>query len=356
MKKETVKRLLNIGFIVLTLAILLYFILSNNEISDITSVFGRLKINWLLACFGALFAYFALDSLGTYLYLRREKQPISYLSAFRTTIIGAYYSNLTPGASGGQPMQVFSMNKNGVPVGVATSALSVKLLFTQLGTVGAALLFWLFNRPFFRSQLGGVKGIILLGITINTIIIPILILAVVNDKLIKKVFDGLLNLLHKIRLVKNLEKGRTKTHAALDSFHQSAGKAFSSLGAIIEQALCGTLQMFFYVSIAYCVYRAFGLNGTPWYHIILVSYMVFLSASYMPLPGGSGAQEGGFYLYYKGIYPEGELGVALLVWRFFTFYLTIILGTLVTIFTSGKKKIAAKTASGVIEKEEQAAE
>ncbi len=336
--KESTKRFLSIGFIVLTLGILLFIVFSNNEFSNIVQVFSKVKLKWIAVCFLCLFAYFAMDALGTYLYLCREKQKISYFCTLRTAIIGAYYSNITPGASGGQPMQIYYMNKYHVPIGVATSALSIKLFFTQLGTLVVTFVLWFFNRSFFNQQLGGVKGIILVGITINAAVVPVLILAVVNEKSIKKFFTFLLRLGQKLRLIKNFEKAQEKTYKTLEGFHQSAAHAFSSPRIMFEQALCGTLQMFFYMAIAYGVYKAFGLRGIPWYQIILISYMVFLSASYMPLPGGSGAQEGGFYLYYKGIFPEGEIGLALLVWRFFTFYFTVILGSLITVITSFKRK------------------
>ena len=63
-----------------------------------------------------------------------------------------------------------------------------------------------------------------------------------------------------------------------------------------------------------------------WYRIITISFLLFVSASYTPLPGASGAQEGGFMTYFAGIFPGDKLGLALLVWRFFTFYLFLIVG------------------------------
>ena len=56
--------------------------------------------------------------------------------------------------------------------------------------------------------------------------------------------------------------------------------------------------------------------------------MLFISASYTPLPGASGAQEGGFLLYFNGIFTEGTIGLALLVWRFFTYYIFLLIGML----------------------------
>ena len=73
-------------------------------------------------------------------------------------------------------------------------------------------------------------------------------------------------------------------------------------------------------------YYAFGLSGTPWYQILTMSCLLFVSASYTPLPGASGAQEGGFMAYFAGIFTDGTIGVGLLIWRFFTYYMFLIVG------------------------------
>ena len=51
-----------------------------------------------------------------------------------------------------------------------------------------------------------------------------------------------------------------------------------------------------------------------------------MSASYTPLPGASGAQEGGFVVYFGKIFLNGTIGMALLTWRFFTFYIFLSVG------------------------------
>ena len=74
------------------------------------------------------------------------------------------------------------------------------------------------------------------------------------------------------------------------------------------------------------VYHAFGQHGTHWYQLLTLSCLLYVSASYTPLPGASGAQEGGFVVYFGKIFQNGTIGMALLTWRFFTFYLFLIVG------------------------------
>ena len=46
------------------------------------------------------------------------------------------------------------------------------------------------------------------------------------------------------------------------------------------------------------------------------------------------AQEGGFALFFRAFFPDASLFVALLIWRFFTYYLTILVGALVSMAES----------------------
>lgn len=92
------------------------------------------------------------------------------------------------------------------------------------------------------------------------------------------------------------------------------------------------------MGIPVCVYHAFGQTGVTDAQLLAVALMLFVSASYTPLPGASGAQEGGFLLYYQGIFAGGTLRLALLVWRFFTYYLYLLVGIADTIVTAIRRK------------------
>ena len=41
-----------------------------------------------------------------------------------------------------------------------------------------------------------------------------------------------------------------------------------------------------------------------------------------------GAQEGGFMYYFNGIFPGGTKNLALLIWRFFTYYIFLFIGVI----------------------------
>jgi len=66
--------------------------------------------------------------------------------------------------------------------------------------------------------------------------------------------------------------------------------------------------------------------------------LLFASTSYTPLPGASGAQEGGFLVYFRGMFTDANLSVALLLWRFMTYYSSLLIGAAHQLFSAMKKR------------------
>ena len=73
-------------------------------------------------------AYALFEAAGTWICLRNRGYRISLFRVLLTVLIGMYYSNLTPSSAGGQPMQVNSMRKAGIPVGYGTMAVTIRFI------------------------------------------------------------------------------------------------------------------------------------------------------------------------------------------------------------------------------------
>ena len=111
---------------------------------------------------------------------------------------------------------------------------------------------------------------------------------------------------------------------------------------IFLQMLCSGISILGLTGSVVFAYYAFGQSGTPWIRVLTLSCLLFVSASYTPLPGASGAQEGGFLLYFRGIFKDGTIGLGLLIWRFFTYYLFLIVGVFMVIV----EKVLLKKGAG----------
>ena len=75
--------------------------------------------------------------------------------------------------------------------------------------------------------------------------------------------------------------------------------------------------------------------------------MLYIAASITPLPGASGAQEGGFYLFFGAYFPQNIIFAAMFVWRFVTYYLSIICGFIGVLIDSARKPVLKTTEKSV---------
>ena len=325
------KKLLSTCLVVASIVLVIVIAFSNSELENAWAALESLDPIWILGILGCWFVYMFFDAFSGWVYLRREGFSISLGRTVNAALIGFYYSNITPSSAGGQPMQVNSLRKAGIPVGYGTMMATMRFLCNQFAVSVLSLLFWLMNREFVHQQLGDAIWLCRLGWIINFAGVPLGMLAAYQRSFIQKMAIGVIHLGARLHLVKNPDPVIATTTDVLDTYHTALMNLIKEPSRMLIQLLCSAVSIMGLIGSIYFVYHAFGFTGTPWYQLITISFLLYISACYTPLPGASGAQEGGFLLYYQGIIPGDRIGLALLVWRFFTYYMFLIVGVFTVI-------------------------
>jgi glycosyltransferase 2 family protein len=328
------RKLFSSLFIAATLGLIVIIAFSNSNLANAWEALFTLKTEWLFCAFLGWLGYMLFDMLGLYYFLYRQKYPISFPFATYVTLLGFYYSNITPGSSGGQPMQVYYLSKRKIPVPISTSALSIKFLSLQIMLVVIATVFWLANTVYVTRQLAGARWFIYIGYGLNFLSIPLILLVALHRPLVQAIILFFVRVGAKLRIIKRPDERIVRIDAGMDMYHMSILRLMKYPKRIIGQLVFATLSLLSLMSIPLSVYRAFGLSGTRWYELMTLAFLLFISASYTPLPGASGAQEGGFLIFFAGAFTQGTIGLALLVWRFFSYYLFLLIGALISIIGS----------------------
>ena len=327
-----VKKLLSLGLVVASIVLVIFIAFGNSELENAWDALGSLDLKWVLGIFGCWFAYMFFDAVSGWIYLRSEGFKISLGRAVNACLIGFYYSNITPSSAGGQPMQVNSLRKAGIPVGYGTMTATIRFVCNQFAISAMSMVFWLLNRDFVARQLGDAVWLARLGWIINFSGVPLCLMAVFQRRLIQRIALWVIRLGVRIRLIKNEEAAVATTTNVLDTYHSALVEISRRPLQIIIQVLCSCASLLGLIGAIIFVYHAFGFSGTPWYQLLTISFLLYISACYTPLPGASGAQEGGFLLFYQGIIPGDRIGLALLVWRFFTYYMFLIVGVVTVLW------------------------
>ena len=71
---------------------------------------------------------------------------------------------------------------------------------------------------------------------------------------------------------------------------------------------------------------------------------LFLTVSFVPLPGAAGASEGGFYLFFALIFPGTIMPLAMLLWRFATYYANILFGSFFVMYDGMRGALGVSSA------------
>lgn len=352
--KPSTKRLLNLLIIFIIFVAVLYIGFQGNDPAQILQELKSVPLPWLLSFIVAWLLYMLIETVSLSIQLRMQGFKVPYWRMFRVVIIGNYYSSITPSATGGQPIQVHYLKKSGVPIGISSMVLAVRFFVFQLTLLVLGALFWISNMDFVQQQMQNRLWMIWLGFLFNGISVVAVLSLAINGRVVRFLVYGVINLLEKLRLLRNKEKLVLKTDNAIDNFNQSVKLIRRDPSQLWLQFLITSVQFFAIFSVTLLIYHAFGLQGTSNTEVLTMTALLFIAASYTPLPGASGAQEGGFVLFFRGIFPPSTLFSALLLWRFSTYYTTLILGFLLSLFPFKQIESKIKEAAPFILDEEAA--
>lgn len=325
--KRTRSNLLNALIIVLTLGMVLYLSAKNGDMGEAWREMWSADGRWILAALGSWGVFMVFEAMGLHVFFRQQKVRVKYRHTFLVALIGVFYSSVTPAATGGQPMQVFALKKRGVPTGVSSSGLAVKFFCFQMALLSMGGILWVLNPEVVRVCIDQGKWVVITGYLLNGLSVVAVILLAINKNIVRGIITLAIKLGKLVRLVKDEARTASKADAAMNDFHASVDMLTHHPIQLFKLFIVSCIQMLGLMSIAYCVYRALGMREYSYFEILTLQFLLYIGASFTPLPGASGAQEGGFALFFGHVFPEvTRLTAALLLWRFFTYYLTLIVG------------------------------
>jgi uncharacterized protein (TIRG00374 family) len=328
MKKK--RSLFSIIYISLTIIVIAAILIFGTNLKDIGDALQNFRIWWLIACIGALLLYWLTDGLllhdiTAYMY---KREPL--YQSIKISIIGLYYGALTPSSTGGQPMQVVYMRRNKVPVGTATCIVCIKFVVYELSLCTIYVIGMLLRGAEYYKYNAESFWFATFGFVINLVAVFFIILTIVNKKLVLKVGSWLIRLCSRIRIVKNKEQTLENFEKTIDDYHTAASYISRYKLRALGSYLISMVNLAFLFVIPYLIYLSFGLTQYTVFDMFIMESFLFLAVSFFPLPGAAGASEAGFVLFFGPFFSTVTL-VGMLIWRFLTYYLILIVGSLIVV-------------------------
>lgn len=290
-----------------------------------------LHFNVVFLCFAIILRLAALAVWGLRIHLMSASLGYSVRipHCVNMVLAGLLAGTITPGQMGGEPVRVHELYRSGVKLGDATAVVIMErvldgVVLTILGVILMTLMAGYFLNSF------SLPLIILLIVAwifmISFLIIPVL--AIRYPEKMKRMIMRLITW-----IVSRFSRWSSSKDSILDRADREINNLFSTMAHFTGKARSGLLTggvmtLLFWITeflVASVIMMGLGLGPA-----ILESFffqILIAIINMIPLtPGSSGVVEISTSSLYALIIPSGMIGIFVLLWRFVTFYMNIVLG------------------------------
>lgn len=278
-----------------------------------------------------LAVYFTSDALRLHFILKAAGYNLDAGSLGKLTFMNILFSNITPMATGGGIAQVWYLYRRGVPIGTATAATTIRTFIAMI-LIFFPVPFLVARLPYFQNDRAMAHaGWILACFAIGYLVCFLVLLF--RLRWLLKFFDTVAKGLVWSRIASSRRMSRIKRKFLREALRFSRclkivvrGKRKDVFLAIFFTAVF-LLSLFSFPSLLLsgAGYQTDYFTTTG---LLAVSTCIMYFA---PSPGGAGLAEGVFGLFFASVVNASELVGIILLWRFLTIYLGMLIGVPVTL-------------------------
>ncbi|MBN2897658.1 MAG: flippase-like domain-containing protein [Clostridia bacterium] len=319
------KRSLGLVLLMALTAIVFY---KQVDLQNVVAVLKTIRLRFLFIGFACMLVFWSFEAHMLDLLVHKLSGKRKLWTSIKLTLIGQYYSFITPFASGGQPAQLYIMKKERIAASKGTVILAAKFIVFQV-TVTLYSLFWVIVQ--FKALLSAsleISTFVFFGLTINTIGLMLIMMVALNPSKLKKMTLKVTRWLVVLHFMKEGKHQSEKIDHFISEYLEGVRQLKEDMGLTVYLFLLSVVQLTAFFSITFFVYRSLGLSGAGLFHIIALQSMLYMAVSFIPIPGTVGASEVGFALLLGTVFHGHFLAAGLLVWRVITYYFGLILSGL----------------------------
>ena len=212
----------NFIIIFIITAIILYFALKDDFLTKVKYLLS-FDIKWIIIAFLLILSYWFLKGLVLYYCASKIKKDYTPKKGILLMVTTQFFHAITPFAAGGQPWQIYKLKKDGLTLGESTNVIIQDFIAYQIALVllgGCAIISNYIIHIFPSDSL--LKKLVTIGFIINTAVVIVLFVVAFSKKWNKKLIDGTITFLSKIKIVKDKEEKLKKSEKFIHNFHKSA--------------------------------------------------------------------------------------------------------------------------------------
>ena len=308
-----------------------YAVLKGKEISQLIRVMHSVRPVYYAAGFIFINLFVWCESYIIYRMLRvLQYQQVPKRNCIKYSYVGFFFSCITPSASGGQPAQLYYMNRDKVDVSVGAVILLIVTILYKFVLVFLGTLIFIFRHSLISEYIQGAAFFFYLGMALNVICVIVMFLLVFQQTLASRMIIGLVKGLEKIHVLRRKEERIRKLEDSMMEYHKAAAVIQEHKKLIAGMFGVTLVQRLIHFSITYLIYRGLGLSALGIVDVVALQCVISIAVDMLPLPGGMGISEGLFLSIFRNIFTGGLLYPAMLLSRGISYYALLLISAVMT--------------------------
>lgn len=320
----------NAVFLAVIFGLTIYGVFHGEDMGALSLAIREADKKWLVPGVALVLFFIWGESFIIWYMMRSFGIRLKKRICFLFSSVGFFFSCITPSATGGQPMQIFFMKKEKIPIPVATVILMIVTITYKLVLVviGGGIL--LFGQGFVSRYLGDVLSVFYLGLLLNVFCVSFMTVLVFHPALAEYILMKGLAWLERMRFLRHREERGRKLRSSMEIYRETAAYLREHGKVLAMVALISFVQRIALFLVTWMVYLAFGLSGTGIWDVVFLQAVISVSVDMLPLPGGMGISEALFLRIFPLVFGAAVLP-AMVLSRGLGYYVQLLVSALFTI-------------------------
>lgn len=336
-------RKVNIALCALAFVVMFIYLFVAGEAEDLLRALSTFNYGFLVLALVGIVIYWVLESACMQLICNSLFRGFSFIKTNIVTVIGQYFNCITPLSSGGQPMQAYYYSRFGLPAHASLPMLLCRFIVYQLTMTVYAIIVLVLRFNYFTTDMKPIMFLVAIGFIGGFVLIAMLFALAFAKGPIMRITRWVINLAGKIGILKKPEETHASVEKSLEEAYEGIRFLLREPVLLVKVSLVTFVQLTVYFSLSWVIFAGFGLQEHDYFTVISCQAFVYLISSFVPLPGAIGAAEASYIAFFNYVYGDPSMvALSTFVWRFFTFYLPIVLGMILTLMVNNEKSWLAR--------------
>lgn len=336
MKEKVVSRrsqLRSIALMAVLMIVTIVVILKDYSVTELLQAVRSVQLFYLLAGIGMMFLYVFCQAMNFYIIMKSLGVSAPFFHCIEYAYIGNYFNAITPGASGGQPAQIYYMNKDKIHIDVSAVSIFLIVFASQIAIVFMGGILALFRFHILAGSAPWFHYMLIAGTIVMLSLTTFLFVLMFSGGTVSFLIDLAFRIGKKIHLVKNPDEIKVQLDLLIISYREKTRIILKHPFLVVKVFFITLLQWISFCMVAYLVYLSFGLTKYDALDIMAGQALINIAVAAIPLPGSVGIAEKSYLNLFGQFYPASELASAMVLSRIINFYLPLIISFLVYAMT-----------------------